>query len=617
MLYCTQKSTERLGGYVKKRPKYNAWQNTCFMIKTAWKHEKQVPIVCVLLAILFVGSQLTELYIAPTIIAAVEQKVPLASLIAIIGAFVLLLAVIGGVQSYLGANTMYPRVTLRLAIISMLNKKSCETSLINKYDETFQKLGGKTDESVNCNNGAAEAIWNTLTIVLRNILGIGAYVSILLSVHPVILLVILATSLIGFFVNRYCNSYGYRHREELGDIERKLWYIQGREGDHYAAKDIRIFGLGNWLDELYGNALDAFRAFQLRAQKVYLLSNLANLLLTFFKNGFAYAFLIMQVLQDGLTASQFLLYFTAVSGASWWIGDLLGTLTTLHTQSLDLSTVREFLEYPEPYTFAGGKPIENIKTPSEIRLENVTFRYPGSDKNVLQNLNLTLHTGEKLAIVGLNGAGKTTLILLLCGLLDPTEGRVTYDGTDIRELDRKQYYKLFSAVFQRFTVLAATVAQNVAQCKDGIDRERVKACIAQAGLTSKIESLHDSYDAFLNREVYEEATELSGGETQRLMLARALYKNAPILILDEPTAALDPIAESEIYEAYNEMTEGKSAVFISHRLASTRFCDRIVLLENGAVAESGTHRELMDQKGRYAELFAVQSKYYGEEEATA
>jgi len=602
---------------MKKRPKYNAWQNTCFMLKTAWKYEKQIPVTCVLLAVLFVCSQLTELYIAPTIIAEVEQKVPLASLLALVGSFVLVLALIGGLQSYLSANAMYPRITLRLAIISMLNKKSCETSFVNTYDETFQKLRGKTDESVDGNNGATEAVWNTLTIVLRNLLGIGAYVSILLSVHPIILFVIFVTSLLGFFVNRHCNSYGYRHREELGDIERKLWYIQNREGDHYAAKDIRIFGLGNWLEELYGNALNAFRAFQLRAQKVYLLSNLANLLLTFCKNGFAYAFLIMQVLQDGLSASQFLLYFTAVSGASWWISDLLGTLTTLHTQSLDLSTVREFLEYPEPYTFAGGKPIANTKAPSEIKLENVTFRYPNSDKNVLQNLNLTLRAGEKLAVVGLNGAGKTTLILLLCGLLDPTEGRVTLDGTDIRELDRKQYYKLFSAVFQRFTVLAATVSQNVAQRRDGIDTERVKACLAKAGLTAKIESLQDGYDAFLNREVYEDATELSGGETQRLMLARALYKDAPFLILDEPTAALDPIAESEIYEAYNGMTEGKSAVFISHRLASTRFCDRIVLLEHGAVAESGTHRELMEKQGRYAELFAVQSKYYGEGEVTA
>lgn len=596
-----------------EKPKYNAFQNSLFMIRTAWKHEKQVVVMCVLLAVLFVASQLVELYIAPTIIAAVENKVSITELLTTIGTFVALLIVIGAVQTYISSNTLYPRVTLRLAIISLINEKSCKTSLVNTYNERFQKLRGKTDESTGSNSGATEAIWDTLTVILRNVLGIGAYIAILLSVHPIIMLVILATSAVGFYVNRYCNSYGYRHREELGDIERKLWYIQGREGDHYAAKDIRIFGLGNWLEELYTNSLNAFRAFQLRAQKVYLISNIAGLLLTFLRNGFAYAFLISMVLNEGLSASEFLLYFTAVSGAAWWISDLLGNFTTLHRQSLDISTVREFLEYPEPYKFDSGLPIQAKQgKPYELRLENVTFCYPNSEKKVLENFSLTVHAGEKLAVVGLNGAGKTTLVMLLCGLLDPTEGKVTLNGVDIREYNRRDYYKLFSAVFQKFTVLAASVAENVSQSHEQIDLEKVKSCIAKAGLCDKIESLPNGFDTMLNREIFEDATEFSGGELQRLMLARALYKDAPFMILDEPTAALDPIAESEIYEKYNEMTYGKSAVFISHRLASTRFCDRIILIENGTVSESGTHRELMEKQGRYAELFAVQSKYYGE-----
>lgn len=596
-----------------EKPKYNAFQNSLFMIRTAWKHEKQVVVMCVLLAVLFVASQLVELYIAPTIIAAVENKVSITELLTTIGIFVALLIVIGAVQTYISSNTLYPRVTLRLAIISLINEKSCKTSLVNTYNERFQKLRGKTDESTGSNSGATEAIWDTLTVILRNVLGIGAYSAILLSVHPIIMLVILATSAVGFYVNRYCNSYGYRHREELGDIERRLWYIQGREGDHYAAKDIRIFGLGNWLEELYTNSLNAFRAFQLRAQKVYLISNIAGLLLTFLRNGFAYAFLISMVLNEGLSASEFLLYFTAVSGAAWWISDLLGNFTTLHRQSLDISTVREFLEYPEPYKFDSGLPIQAEQgKPYELRLENVTFCYPNSEKKVFKNFSLTVHAGEKLAVVGLNGAGKTTLVMLLCGLLDPTEGKVTLNGVDIREYNRRDYYKLFSAVFQKFTVLAASVAENVSQSHEQIDLEKVKSCIAKAGLRDKIESLPNGFHTMLNREIFEDATEFSGGELQRLMLARALYKDAPFMILDEPTAALDPIAESEIYEKYNEMTYGKSAVFISHRLASTRFCDRIILIESGTVSESGTHRELMEKQGRYAELFAVQSKYYGE-----
>jgi ATP-binding cassette subfamily B protein len=243
----------------------------------------------------------------------------------------------------------------------------------------------------------------------------------------------------------------------------------------------------------------------------------------------------------------------------------------------------------------------------------VSFRYPGEDKDTLTGINLTLHPGEKLAVVGPNGAGKTTLIKLICGFLNPTEGRVLFNGKDIRTFDRREYYTLFSAVFQNFSLLAGTVATNVAQDDRDIDMERVKICIDKAGLRQKIESLKDGYDTYLNREVYEDAVLLSGGETQRLMLARALYKDAPFLILDEPTAALDPIAESEMYQKYNEMTLGKSSVYISHRLASTRFCDRILMLADGGIAEEGTHEELLKMGGKYAALFEVQSRYYREE----
>ncbi|MBQ9854990.1 MAG: ABC transporter ATP-binding protein, partial [Clostridia bacterium] len=208
--------------------------------------------------------------------------------------------------------------------------------------------------------------------------------------------------------------------------------------------------------------------------------------------------------------------------------------------------------------------------------------------------------------------GKTTLIKLICGFLDPTEGRVLLDGRDIREYNRRDYYTMFSAVFQNFSLLAGTIATNVAQDSEGIDMERVKDCVRKAGLSGKIESLKDGYETYLNREVFEDAILLSGGETQRLMLARALYKDAPFIVLDEPTAALDPIAESEMYQKYNEMTGGKSSIYISHRLASTRFCDRIIMIMDGGIGEEGTHEELLMKGGKYAELFEVQSKYYKE-----
>ena len=227
-------------------------------------------------------------------------------------------------------------------------------------------------------------------------------------------------------------------------------------------------------------------------------------------------------------------------------------------------------------------------------------------------MNLTIHPGEKLAIVGLNGAGKTTMVMLLCGFYDPTEGRVLLNGQDIREFNRRAYYKLFSAVFQGFSILDTTIAECVAQTAQEIDLEKVQRCLAQAGLTETMAKFPQGVNTHFGREVYLDGVQLSGGQTQRLMLARALYKDGPILVLDEPTAALDPIAENDIYQKYSDMTAGKTSVFISHRLASTRFCDRIVFIADGGIAEEGTHQALLAKGGAYARLFAVQSRYYQE-----
>lgn len=599
------------------KPKYNMWQNSWFMIKLAWtSEEKKVILLSMISALLAVALNLVNLYVSPMILSAVERHVSAGELFVTIAGFVLGLMLVSAASAYVNTNTAFGRINVRIEIAYLLNKKAATTSYPNVDDDKFKKLLVKSRECTYSSGDATEAIWSTLTMLTTNILGFLIYVSLLTSVQPLLILVILATTLVSFFLGNYLNGYGYRHREEEAEYERQMNYLLMRVEDLTAAKDIRIFGLRSWIDELYGKAMSCYTAFHKKAQGVYIWSPIADLVFTFLRNAIAYAFLISLVLRDGLGVAEFLLYFTATGGFAGWVSGILSGFSSLYKQSLDITTIRDCLEYYEPFQFDGGRHLyAEAEREYEIRLECVSFRYPGAEQDTLTNINLTLHPGEKLAVVGLNGAGKTTLIKLICGFLDPTEGRVLLDGEDIRDYDRADYYTMFSAVFQDFSLLAGTIATNVAQNNVDIDMERVRECIEKAGLRTKVESLPDGYETYLNREVYEEATLLSGGETQRLMLARALYKDAPFIILDEPTAALDPIAESEMYQKYHEVTGGRSSIYISHRLASTRFCDRIILIEDAGICEEGTHEELLRLGGRYAGLYAVQSKYYREGDA--
>ena len=596
---------------MKTKPKYSVWQNVRFMLALAWRKGKDVLALCVLFAALSLGINLAQLFIAPVVLAQVEAHAPLPRLLWTIGGFALALILLNGLLGYVDQNTMFGRVRLRISIINDLNEKACTTSYPNTRDPKALKLFETAQDATRSNSRPAEHIWTTLTGLLLNLAGFAVYLTLLSGLDLGLIGVVAVTTAAGFFIGQRINAWGYRHREEESSYQKKIHYIAQKTESIQLAKDIRIFGLGPWLSDIYERTLRLYDAFINRRERIYTGACAVDALLSLARNGIAYAYLIRLTLAEGLPASQFLLYFSAFTGFSTWVTGILQECSTLHKESLDLSTIQEYLHLPEPFRFSDGAPIPPADQ-YELRLDHVTFRYPGTKKPILQDLSLTIRPGEKVAVVGLNGAGKTTLVKLLCGFYDPDEGRVLLNGQDIRQFDRRAYYQLFSTVFQESSELDITVAQTVAQRVDGIDMDKVKACVTKAGLAEKIASLPQGYDTHLGKQVYLDGVELSGGQTQRLMLARALYKDGAFLVLDEPTAALDPIAESDIYQRYNEMTAGKSSVFISHRLASTRFCDRILFIQDGGIAEEGTHEELLQKGGAYAKLFNVQARYYQE-----
>ncbi len=598
----------------RKKPKYNPLQNSCYMAGRAWREAPLILPLAAGMVLAGIAANLLELLAAPAVLRSVERGDSPAALVRLVLAFTLAMILVYGGRAYLDANTIFSRVHLRLKLSSDVHSKFCRTAYPHLLDTDFLQKADRAMAPTNGNMDAGEAVWDTLTDLTVHSVSFAVYLLLLAGLEPVLLAVTVISAGASYWAGLGLRRWRYRHRKEEEQIGHKVLYIHRSAAKRTLAKDIRIFGLRDWLMELWTENLTLLRDFRAKAERMELLADCLDILATLLRNGAAYYYLLRLAVGGGLSAAEFVLYFSAATGLGAWTGSILQDINTLNRQSGELSILREFLEEPEPFRFDEGEPL----TPQPghlytLELRDVSFRYPGGEKDVLHQVNLTIRPGERLAIVGLNGAGKTTMIRLLCGFLDPTEGQVLLDGVDIRRYDRRDYYRLIGAVFQQSSILAGTIGENVAQCPGDYDRQRAEQCLAWADLTEKLHSLPAGLDTNLDRTVYEDAVELSGGETQRLLLARALYRQAPILVLDEPTAALDPITESSIYQKYNEMTSGCTSIYISHRLASTRFCDRIILVEGGAIAEEGTHDQLMAMGGTYAGLFAVQSKYYQEE----
>ena len=447
--------------------------------------------------------------------------------------------------------------------------------------------------------------------------GLLLYGLILLRQSPLVPLLVLVPALLVFLLKRKAMRRDHELRPAADEAARKMRYVEERGWDLKAGKDIRMYGLGGWLLSILKRERETGETNVRRWENGYLAANLCDALLCFGRDAGAYLYFILQIVQGNLPVSDFVWYISVVSSCQQACSAFLENVELLGRLSFDYSRLRLFLESGEGDIFQRAGVEESGKTEAEavgIELEHVSFTYPGSSVPTLKDLNLTVRPGEKIALVGLNGAGKSTLVKLLCGLYRPTSGAIRVGGRPLSSYGREEYFSMIAAVFQDVKLLPLTIAQNVASDNgDGIDRQRVRQCLALAGLGEMVDSLPGKEDTPLGRGVLDDGIELSGGERQKVWMARAFYKEAPILILDEPTAALDPLAEQEIYEKYVQMSEGRTSLFISHRLASTRFCDRIWLMENGRITEQGSHEELMEKNGTYARLFEVQGKYYREE----
>lgn len=594
--------------------RYTMLQNAWYMVRLAWRERKSVLWLCLALAGLHVAISLAELFLAPLALGKVEAAAPLPELFGTIAAMAGTLALLRAVRAYIDQNTLFGRVQLRTSLNLQVITKAVSTSYPNSSDPSLLQEKERADRALDSNSSAGEAIWRVMTEIFQNLLGFGIYLALFLSLDPVLILLAVATAALSYVCSLRTNKWSYDHRQEGAALGQKMSYIRQTAGDRGALKDIQIFGMSSWLRQVHDAVLKLFRAFQLREQRMRLLGDLAEVALTFLRNGAAYGYLLALALGEGLSVSEFLLYFTAVGNFTTWVTGILKGFGELHQFSLELSSVRSYIEAPEPFRMEGGKAIEpDTSLPYTLELRDVSFRYPNTETWALRHVNMKFQVGSRLAVVGENGSGKTTFIKLLCRLYDPTQGEILLNGIDIRKYSYRQYIDLFSVVFQDFQLLAFPLGQNVAAAVE-VDKGRAARCLEMAGFGKRLAALPQGLETPLYKEFDESGVQVSGGEAQKIALGRALYKDAPFVVLDEPTAALDPVAEMEVYENFDKIVGDKTAVYISHRLSSCRFCDDIAVFDHGHIVQQGSHDALVEAPGKYQELWHAQAQYYAKQE---
>lgn len=408
------------------------------------------------------------------------------------------------------------------------------------------------------------------------------------------------------YQNEALSDENVREAQRVGDS------VQGRTLYNYrCGKEIRIYGEQQLMLGLYGDCVQKFADKWWYCVKKMYAADCLELANQFVLTVITYGFAVLRAAGGMMTPGEIVAFAMYFSGVRHGIMQASGCINQLLTRVNIYKQVFDFLDIPDD-KYKGTIPTEKRDDNEyEFEFRHVYFKYPGTESYVLRDVDLKWRVGEKMALVGRNGSGKSTLVKLLCRLYDPTEGEITLNGIDIRKYSLQEYMDLFSVVFQDSGLFSFPVGENIAADID-YDRKLAEECVRRAGFSERLDEMPEGLDTCVYKDFDEKGVEISGGEAQKLCLARAIYKGSPFIVLDEPTAALDPISEYDIYTKFNTIVGTRTAVYISHRLSSCRFCDDITVLDNGCIAERGSHETLLENNGVYAEMWAAQAEYYKE-----
>ena len=594
----------------KEKSEFNIVSNILYSLKTVFKLSPIMFLTKIMVILAEISFKVYAIYETKIILDKFQTDDNLKNVLLLIVGLLVLYAVITLIQSvfYAIENYIFDKTGY------ILSQKACKLMCEADYDKLESpEYKNLLTQHMNFATAPLDMFYAFFEL-LKSIIMIVVFGTLVSTLHPLIFLMLVVMAVVHFFAKKPLVRLQHKLNIDMVANDRKFNYVTRISNDFENAKEVRLYDMSPWINEISDDCLKTHRHLHSRIQWRAFLTGSINNFLNLLRDAFAYIYLIIMFSKNAITVGDFTMYFSAITSLSGTLTGLSEKITELTKYDLKIKDIRKTEKMPSSRN--RGKGISAPKENIEIEFRNVSFRYPNAENDTIKNISFKIKAGEKLALVGVNGAGKTTIVKLLCGLYLPTEGEILLNSHPINDYNIYEYYSLFSAVFQDISLMPYSIAENIAATteKDEIDFEKVKNSIEIAGLKERVDALPLGVDTPFNKNINEDAVDFSGGEKQKLALARAIYLDRPMLILDEPTAALDPIAENEMYMKFNEISRGQTAMFISHRLASTRFCDRIIHLENGEIIENGTHDELIAANGKYAMMYGLQSKYYSDSE---
>lgn len=553
-------------------------------------------------------------FISRSTIELITNEESLQDLFPLILTFVVIQMVCTVTNTYYWTSTWFRYIGVRMHLLKKLNRKAMTMNFEHLENPDVMDAFSRAQNSNGGNEQGIQGMMRTGVECMSNMAVVFVGFIIMSTLRPIILLLLCATAALSFVVNDRVNEYS---KKTVWDVLAPWWrknsYMNNISTEFTAAKDIRMFNLMDWLLAKF-KILNEYRyKMQIKNERNWFFVRVFDNVMWALSQVGIYAYIIYAVIQQNVSIANAFLYLSTAETFYESICSVLKNISVLRQRSREVSDFRSFLDFD-----GGDMDDDRLPVPEgnkyDFVFENVSFRYPKTDKYALKELNLTFTTGERLAVVGLNGAGKTTFIKLLLRLYEPTSGRILLNGVNIQSYQRRSYYSLFAPLFQEVELFAFPLVENISMnIPENTDAVRAEECLNMAGFENKLREFPKGVQTEILKIIDEEGMDFSGGERQKLALARALYKDSPVLVLDEPTAALDALAEYELYQNFDYLIGDKSAIYISHRLSSTRFCNHISMFMEGQMVEYGTHEELLRKKGLYANMFELQAQYYIEE----